>query len=40
MIEAVYVEHWPDTREYVLPVLEAEADRAAEEAERLRGAGS
>jgi hypothetical protein len=40
VIEAVYVEHWPDTREYVLPVLEAEADRAAEEAERLRGAGS
>jgi hypothetical protein len=40
VIEAVYVEHWPDTREYVLPVREAEADRAAEEAERLRGAGS
>jgi hypothetical protein len=29
VIEAVYVEHWPDTREYVLPVLEAEADRGA-----------
>lgn len=40
VIEAVYVEHWPDTREYVLPVLEAETERAAEEAERLRGAGS
>ena len=40
VIEAVYVEHWPDTREYVLPVLEAETERGAEEAERLRGAGS
>jgi hypothetical protein len=40
VIEAVYVEHWPDTREYVLPVLEAETERVAEEAERLRGAGS